>query len=125
MENIASIKFTPIVGTNRAMVEFEMPVLILKKNGLFHIIAPLLGDLETVAKSEADIDSALIELSDCFLQAAGKFGKGVHQELIALGWSGTKKSVRFKLNNRDRRPAFNQMIRSDAQTTKKKFSVAS
>lgn len=125
MENIASIKFTPIPGTIHSYVDFEMPVQFSKIDGLIHIKLPLLGNIETVAKNEKDIDKALTELSDCFLKAANDFGKGIHEELIALGWSGTRKSVRFKLNNRDRRPVFNQMIRTDVHTTRKKFSVKS
>lgn len=104
-------------------VFFEMPILISQREGFILVKLPLLGDMETAAKDEDDLDAALSELSDCFLQAASKFGKGVHEELKALGWSGTRNSVRFKLNDRDRRPAFNHMIRSDAKTTQKKFSV--
>ncbi|MGZ5501639.1 MAG: hypothetical protein ACXWEW_10875, partial [Nitrososphaeraceae archaeon] len=100
MENIASIKFTPS-DNNTSIVDFDMPILITKVDGLLNIKLPFLGNLETFAKNEDDIDAALIELSDCFLQAAAKFGKGVHEELLSLGWSGTRKSVRFKLNDRD------------------------
>lgn len=60
---------------------------------MIDIRLPLLGDLQTWADNEADIDAALTEAFEAFVWACDK-GHGIEDELLQLGWKFQKKGER-------------------------------
>lgn len=117
---LGTIKFTPVPGTNKSRVNFDMPIQIKNTTAGIEIIVPLLGGLTTFAKDHDDIRNALQSVTEAFFHFANNGGEGVRKELEKLGWKGTKASIRFKVSDRDRRPQFNHIQKLSHN---KKFSI--
>jgi hypothetical protein len=98
---IASIKITK--GKNTTNINIDMPIWTKRdSNGRFYANLALLGGITTFADNEIDLDIAINEAASCFFIAAQKNGKGIFEELKALGWMiKSDSSLRYKVR-RDR-----------------------
>jgi predicted RNase H-like HicB family nuclease len=120
-KSIASIKVIPVAG-GKSDIHIEMPVWIRKDAGnIFYAEMALLGNIVTYGNSEADLDIAIKESIACFILSAEQHGKGLKDELIALGWQIQKNKMKFKVKRTDRgaisynlsdNPALNSVIKT-------------
>ncbi len=84
------IKITRSNG-NLISAEVAMPVWQKKDiSGQFTASLPLLGDVQTWAETEEDLEVAVFELFECFCIASEEYGTGLENELESLGWEKLK-----------------------------------
>ena len=123
---IANIKLLPS-SNGETDIKIEMPIWIRKdEQGKFYANLALLGGIMTYADNEADLDKAINEAIAVFFENADKYGKGLQNELVTLGWQIKKeRSLRFKVK-RDRAgvslglpmsPAFQEVMQTGVSKT--------
>jgi len=77
-------------------------------DNFIQVKVPLLGDMETFASNEDDIETAVKEAIQCFIMAAEDIGQGFEAELKQLGWKSEKNNSTLKVKTNI--PAFEFMM---------------
>jgi len=123
MENFGTIKTTPIPGTNKMRIDFEIPVRTRSTKVGIEIVLPLFGDLTTMAENESEIQNSIDELLTCYVELVQRNGHGLKAELKSLGWRIKDSRMTFSGNHRDRRATYSNIVSSGSYTTQGRFAV--
>ena len=125
-----------IFKSNIPMITSEANIEITRHDGVLHSISavmpvwnktgeddiiavniPLFG-MKTFATDEADVDIAIEEAIKCFCIASEKFGNGLNQELVDLGWTAVeneKERISLDYNIPDDNFVFEQLMQTGEQ----------